>query len=138
MDQLDGAPCEVLGYHIKTRTQICLTCCISVVLELIVYLVLIAADVAVAVQHFRDGNPEFGGLTLGFVCLPAVVCFVSVVTSPGQWPQQGDGAETLTEGIRKPTKFDDDDRIECGMVQCRFFMWQVFNLVAFPVAAVYR
>lgn len=134
MDQLDGVPCALLGYHIKTRTQICLTCCISVVLELIVYLVLIAADSAVAVQHFRDGNPAYGGLTLGFVCLPAVVCFCSVVTSPGQWPQSDGRGEDTPDGETA----DIGDEIECGRVQCCFLMWQVFNLMAFPVAAVYR
>lgn len=106
------------------------------------YLVLTVADLAVAVQHFRDGNPEFGGLTAGFVCLPAIVCFFSVITSPGQWPQ-GDGGdeavEDTTDGVgESPEVTENDDRITCGKVQCRFFMWQVFNLVAFPVAAVYR
>lgn len=135
MDQLDGVPCEVLGYHIKTRTQICLTCCISVVLELIVYLVAFAADVAVVVQHLRDGNPVFGGLTAAFVWLPAVVCFCSVVTSPAQWPQSvcDDDGNGVAPSDEVPV-----DGFECGAVQCRFFVRQLFNLLAFPVGAVYR
>lgn len=132
MDQLDGAPCEVLGYHITTRTQICLTCCVSVVLELIVYVVLTIADIAVVIQHFRDANPLFAGLTLTFLWLPAVVCFCSVITSPWQWPSDGNEDDTIGE------EFSSKHEFSCGRTECWFFLHQLFNMLAFPVTAVYR
>lgn len=128
MDELDGVPCSVLGYPIATRTQICLSCCVSAVLELLVYVVVVAADVAVIVQHWRDANALFAWLTGAWMVLPAVVCFVSVITSPWQWPAV-DGDDDVTDG---------DAMCNCGRAHVWFVVRQLGNLVFFPVGAVYR
>lgn len=121
MDELDGVPCKLLGYKISTRTQICLSCCVTAALELIVYILVTAADIAVVIQHFRDSNPRYASLTLGFLILPAVGCFCSIVVSPWQWPDT-----------------DDDDRPQCGKEHIRFFLRQLYNMLCFPIAAIYR
>lgn len=129
MDELDGVPCSVLGYQITTRTQICLSCCVSAVCELLVYAVVVAADVGVIVQHCRDGRTTFAALTALWLVLPAVVSFVAVVASPWQWPADSD-ADINDD--------DDESLCNCGRAQARFFVRQLANLLFFPVAAIYR
>lgn len=115
-DVLDGVPCHVLGRTVKTRTQIFLSILLPASLELIVYLFLTTADAALSYQHFHDGNKLFGILTLTFLCLPALVCFCSVVTSAWYWPD--------VEG--------------CGRQNWIFFSRQLLNLIIFPIGAIYR
>lgn len=130
---LDGVPCSVLGYPITTRTQICLTCCLTAVLELLVYLIVVVADVAVIVQHWRDEQPLFAGLTTIWLVLPAFVCFVTVLTSPWQWPNDDDNdANDANGGTR------DVAACYCGRTQMLFVGRQMFNLCFFPIGAVYR
>lgn len=119
---LDGVPCEILGYCITTRTQICLSCLATTILHLLVYLVVTTADIGVAVQHFRDDNQLYGSLTLALWYLPAIACFCSIVTSPWQWP------ETSSTG----------DSDGCNWQNGKFFGKQLFNLLLFPFSAVYR
>lgn len=116
MDCLDGVSKCVLGYQVKTRTQIVLTCLIPAIIELLVYISLVTSDIAVAIQHIRDQNPIWAALTITFLCLPALVCFCSVITSPWQWPEE--------EG--------------CGNGNIKFFFRQTFNFLFFPIGAVFR
>lgn len=116
MDCLDGVSKCVLGYKVKTRTQIVLTCLIPAIFELLIYICLVTSDIAVAIQHVRDKNPIWAALTLTFLCLPALVCFCSVITSPWQWPEE--------EG--------------CGKENTKFFLRQTFNFLCFPIGAIFR
>lgn len=123
MEELEGVPCKVLGYHITTRTQICLSCCVTSILELCVYLVVTAADTAVVVQHFRDTNRTYAILTLTFMLLPAIGCFCSIIVSPWQWPDENDY---------------DIEKNKCGKQHVIFFLKQLYNLLLFPIGATYR
>ncbi|KAL1400987.1 hypothetical protein pipiens_006981 [Culex pipiens pipiens] len=116
MDVLDGVPRCVLGYQVKTRTQIVLSFLIPVVFELLVYCVLMTADVIVVVEHFRNGNPSWAWFTLAFMWLPAVSCFASVLSSPSQWPET----------------------VGCDERTARFVAKHLLVLTLFPVAAFYR
>lgn len=115
-DVLDGVPCHVLGYRVKTKTQIILTCLVPAIFELLVYLFLTTADIALTIQHFRDERPIWASLTLTFLCLPAIICFISVVSSPYHWP----------------------DEDECGRENNLFLFRQLFNLIFFPIGAIHR
>lgn len=117
MEELDGVPCKVLGYPIKTRTQIYLSCLVTAILELFVYIVVVTTDICLTVQHFRDGNPLYGSLTLICLCLPALACFCSIIVSPWQWPA---------------------DNEQCGKENIKFFLKQLGNLFFFPIASSYR
>lgn len=121
MDELDGVPCKVLGYRITTRTQICLSCCVTAALELLVYVLVIVADFCVVHQHFHDLNTRYAVLTLGFLLLPAIGCFCSILVSPWQWPD-----------------IETDNRNEEVLEMVKFFGRQSLNLIFFPIAAVYR
>lgn len=116
MDVLDGVPRCVLGYQVKTRTQIVLSFLVPVVFELLVYCVLMTADVIVVVEHFRNGNPSWAWFTLAFMWLPAVSCFASVLSSPSQWPET----------------------VGCDERTARFVAKHLLVLTLFPVAAFYR
>lgn len=116
MDCLDGVSKCVLGYKVKTRTQIVLTCLIPAIFELLIYISLVTSDIAVAIQHIRDKNPIWAALTITFLCLPALVCFCSIITSPWQWPEE--------EG--------------CGKKTTIFFLRQTFNFLCFPIGAIFR
>lgn len=116
MDVLDGVPRCILGYQVKTRTQIVFSFLIPVIFELLVYTVVITADVLVVVEHFRNGNPAWAWFSLIFMWLPAIACFSAVLSSPSQWPEEvGFDERTL-----------------------RFVERNLLVLVFFPVAAVYR
>lgn len=117
MEELDGVPQTVLGHQIKTRTQITLTCLVPTTLELFTYITVIVADLGVVVAHFKDSNNIYASLTLALICLPAIGCFCSIVVSPWQWPS---------------------DQAVCDRENSRFFGRQTFNLIFFPVGAVYR
>ena len=116
MDALDGAPKCILGYNVKTRMQIVLTCLIPSAVSLLVYVSLITIDVALIVKHFLDKNFVWAGLTALFVLMPAVICFIVIMMSAWQWPQQ--------QG--------------CTSDNVKFFFRQLFNLVFFPISAIFR
>lgn len=116
MDEFDGIPKKVLGVDIKVKTQITLACLVTAILELLIYLTVTLADIAVTIQHFRDGNSMYGSLTVTILCLPAIICFISIMLSPWQWPEE--------EG--------------CHSENTTFLIKQLFNLICFPIGAVYR
>lgn len=140
LDDLDCNPRCLLGWPIKTRTQIWLNWIVPTALELFVYLVLIVADCSVVALHFLDGNPHWGALTLTFVWVPVFLCFCSIITSPWQWPDYyatdidevddgeggggGGGAGGGGGGASKP---------------CLLFILRLTaNVLLFPVFAVFR
>uniref|UniRef100_A0A182XVE3 XK-related protein n=1 Tax=Anopheles stephensi TaxID=30069 RepID=A0A182XVE3_ANOST len=116
MDALDGVPRSVLGYPVKTRTQIVMTFLVPVIFELMVYIVLTTADILVTIEHFRNGNPAWGWFTLALIWLPSLVCFCSIVSTPERWP----------------------DQIGCDKCTAVFLFNNIAILVFFPLAALYR
>lgn len=129
MDSVDCAPQCLLGWPIKTKTQIWFNWIIPIALELLVYVVLIVADVAVTYQHFHDGNHLWAWLTLTFIWLPAVLCFGSIITSPWNWPdyyaeRDGGGDTDAADGANK---------------QClQFILILAFNVLLFPIGSLAR
>uniref|UniRef100_A0A182MIQ1 XK-related protein n=1 Tax=Anopheles culicifacies TaxID=139723 RepID=A0A182MIQ1_9DIPT len=116
MDVLDSVPRSVLGYPVKTRTQIVMTFLVPVIFELLVYIVLTTADILVTIEHFRNGNPTWGWFTLSLIWLPSVVCFCSIISTPERWPEQ----------------------IGCDERTWHFLFANIAILVFFPFAALYR
>ncbi|XP_058456259.1 uncharacterized protein LOC131433697 [Malaya genurostris] len=116
MDVLDGVPKCVLGYQVKSRTQIVLSFLIPVIFELLVYTVVMTADVLVTIEHFRNENQTWAWLTLSFMWLPAVACFSAILSSPSQWPET----------------------VGCDERTGKFVLKNLLVLTLFPVAAVYR
>lgn len=127
MDAVGCAPKCLLGWPIKTKAQIWFNWIVPNVLEQLVYIVLIVADLAVTYQHFNDGNHLWGGLTLSFIWLPAILCFGTVIVSPRNWPEYYSRASHDTDDNRGVSK------------QClRFLLILFFNVLLFPIAAMAR
>ncbi|XP_053682000.1 uncharacterized protein LOC128732707 [Sabethes cyaneus] len=116
MDALDGVPKCVLGYQVKTRTQIVLGFLVPVVFELLVYIVVTTADILVVIEHFHNGNPAWAWFTLALVWLPAIACFSAILSSPSHWPEA----------------------VGCDERTWRFIGKNLLVLLLFPVAAIYR
>ncbi|XP_014229149.1 uncharacterized protein LOC106653987 [Trichogramma pretiosum] len=122
MAQAIDDPCEkesnkFLKVPPKSTRQIYLLFLIPAILNCAVYVVNFSADLVVAVQHFKERNPEWGLITMTFMFIPAFAYFVLTVTRPGWW---------MTE---------DDKQNKGG---CLWFALQVVKLAAFPLFALYR
>ncbi|XP_055551140.1 uncharacterized protein LOC129733349 [Wyeomyia smithii] len=116
MDALDGVPRCVLGYQVKTRTQIVLSFLIPVVSELLVYTVVMTADILLVIEHFHNENPSWAWFTFALLWLPAIACFSVILSSLSNWPE--------TVGCDKRT--------------WQFIGKNLAILLLFPVAAIYR
>lgn len=130
---MDGVPNQLFGYEIKTRMRILLSYLLPAFLELNIYNVLMAADIALVVQHFRDGHNVWSSLTLSFILAPAILCFLTIIGSPSQWlPVENDDDKMTTTAT---TQYGGRGR--CCM-SCKFLMRQLFNLIIFPIISIYR
>ncbi|XP_055642370.1 uncharacterized protein LOC129779120 [Toxorhynchites rutilus septentrionalis] len=116
MDALDGIPKCVLGYQVKTRSQIVLSFMVPVIFEFIVYVVVMTADILVVVEHFRNDNNTWAWLTLCLIWIPTIASFSTVLSSPSHWPET----------------------IGCDGLTGRFVGKHLLLLLLFPVAAIYR
>ena len=117
MDELDGVPQDIFGYHIKSRTQVVLTLLVPAVFEFLVYVVAITADICTTVLHFTNGSYNWAIGTLTLIWLPPVICFVTVLCTKSQWP------EGVSWYNRETTKF---------------VIKNISNLILFPLGAIYR
>ncbi len=115
MDVLD-TPNSILGWTIKTRMQITLTWLIPSIMQLLVYVTIIAVDCGLVVQHLLTKNLLWGYLTLSFIIAPALLCFIFILLSPTQWPE--------------PIGWSKENR--------KFLGRQIVHLIVFPVGAIYR
>lgn len=115
MDPLDGVPERILGFKVKTRWQISFNYLIPCIIELLIFISLVTIDGALVYQHLLDRNSLYAWLTLGIICVPAVLTFFSIMFSD-QWP----AADDESHG------------------RCAFFSRQLMNLLLFPLCAIYR
>ncbi|GAB0094859.1 uncharacterized protein DMENIID0001_101850 [Sergentomyia squamirostris] len=118
MDELDGIPKRILLLPVKTRIQIVASILVPTIVEICVYIALTVADLTTSVRYFQSEDYLWGALTLTFMWLPAILCFTIIISSPWQWPDPSDCAETNSHW--------------------RFFFRQLFNLLLFPLGAIWR
>lgn len=145
-DLLDGVPNQLFGYHLKTKTQIICHYMLPAIFELCIYIILTTADVALIVQHFRDNHITWGIFTLIFVLLPAVLCFITIITSPAQWPKKYQQEQHQQENeslMRKKNRQSSMENINMKTtstkcINCKFFLKHLLNLIIFPISSIYR
>ncbi|XP_014204092.1 uncharacterized protein LOC106636260 [Copidosoma floridanum] len=102
---------------LKSREQVYLVFLVPTIISCLVYVLHFAADLVVALQHYRENNPAWACITVGFMYAPAVAYFVLTISRPDWW-------------------MTDDDKLHKGA-----FLWclmQIAKLVAFPFFALYR
>lgn len=102
---------------LKSTEQIYLIFLIPILLNCFVYIVHFAADLVVAIQHFREGNSLWGSSTIVFMYAPALTYFILTVSRPDWW-------------------MTDDDKVSKGVVY--WFGLQVCQLLFFVFFVLYR
>lgn len=151
-DVLDGVPKQLFGYQLKTKTQILLHYLLPAIFELCIYIILTVADVTLIVQHFRDTHVIWAALTLTFVLLPAILCFITIIATPSQWPgkwqqqqeknnnnDERSSTEDINAGVTIRNRRQQRGKTtgtKCA--NCKFFLQHLFNLIIFPIGSIYR
>ncbi|XP_012524983.1 uncharacterized protein LOC105830291 [Monomorium pharaonis] len=106
-----------LKIPLKSTEQIYLIFLVPALISCCVYIVHFAADLVVAIQHFREENPLWGLSTLTFMYAPALIYFILTVSRPDWWMTEED---KMTKGVLK------------------WFALQVCQLVGFVFFVLYR
>ena len=122
MAQSTGPLCQTKATHclkipLRSTEQIYLIFLIPALVSCCVYVINLACDFVVAIQHIREGNPIWGCCTIGLIYAPAIAYFALTVSRPDWWMTED---EKIAEGV------------------CTWFALQVCQLVAFPIFALYR
>jgi len=102
---------------LKSTEQIYLIFLVPTLINCFVYIIHFAADLVVAIQHFKEQNPLWGISTLIFIYIPALVYFVLTVSRPDWW---------MTE----------DDKLSKGVLG--WFALQVCQFIGFVFFVLYR
>lgn len=103
--------------QMKSRAQICSRFLVPTIVGCLVFVAQFAADLVVAVQHIREQNVIWGGITLAIIYAPALAYFFFTISRPDWW-------------------MTDSDKSTRGVVV--WFLSQILRLVAFPFFALYR
>lgn len=101
----------------KSTKQIYLIFFIPTVVSFCFYITHFAVDLVVALQHFKEHNPVWGCVTIGFMYAPAIVYFILISSKPDWW-------------------MNDDDKHQRGAFL--WFLLQICKLIAFPLFSWYR
>lgn len=102
---------------LKSTEQIYLVFLVPTLINCVVYIIHFAADLVVAIQHFKEDNPLWGMATLTFIYAPALIYFVLTVSRPDWW---------MTE----------DDKVSKGVLG--WFALQACHFVGFAFFVLYR
>lgn len=102
---------------LKSTEQIYLIFLIPAVINCIIYILHFSADLVVAIQHFRAGNPIWGYCTLAIIYTPALSYFILTVSRPDWW-------------------MTDDDKVSKGILG--WFGLQVCQFAGFVFFVLYR
>ncbi|KAG5324831.1 XKR7 protein, partial [Pseudoatta argentina] len=102
---------------LKSTEQIYLIFLIPTLINCFIYIIHFAADLVVAIQHFKEENPLWGICTVAIIYLPALMYFILTVSRPDWW---------MTE----------DDKISKGIVG--WFALQMCQFIGFVFFVLYR
>ncbi|XP_011175340.1 uncharacterized protein LOC105207517 isoform X1 [Solenopsis invicta] len=102
---------------LKSTEQIYLIFFIPTLISCSIYIIHFAADLVVAIQHFKEENPLWGMSTLAIIYAPALMYFILTVSRPDWW---------MTE----------DDKVTKGVLG--WFALQVCQFIGFVFFVLYR
>ena len=80
----------VLGYELDSVQDVYANYLVPSVFGFLLYVLQFGADVTCVYRHFRERDPIWGSLTLFFVCLPVLGCYVRTMSSLELWPEMDD------------------------------------------------
>ncbi|KYN05138.1 hypothetical protein ALC62_03938 [Cyphomyrmex costatus] len=102
---------------LKSTEQIYLIFLIPTLINCFIFIIHFAADLVVAIQHFKEDNPLWGMFTVTIIYLPALMYFILTVSRPDWW---------MTE----------DDKISKGVIG--WFVLQMCQFIGFVFFVLYR
>lgn len=102
---------------LKSTEQIYLIFLIPTLINCFVYIIHFAADLVVAIQHFKEENPLWGMSTLAIIYAPALMYFILTISRPDWW---------MTE----------DDKVSKGVLG--WFALQICQFIGFVFFVLYR
>ncbi|XP_025833088.1 uncharacterized protein LOC108742546 [Agrilus planipennis] len=105
-----------LGQILTTKQNIYANYLIPSVAAVLLYNINFACDVVVAYRHYAEDNPVWASLTIFFLYLPIIGCFVLTVSAWEHWPE--------FEG--------------CGVENVKWIFVKIFQHVFFPLWAMWR
>ncbi|KAM0728195.1 hypothetical protein ACS0PU_005664 [Formica fusca] len=102
---------------LKSTEQIYLIFLIPALTNCFIYIINFAADLVVAIQHFKEENLLWGACTIAIMYAPALTYFILTISRPDWW-------------------MTDDDKVSKGIF--RWFALQVFQFIGFVFFVLYR
>lgn len=109
-------PKTFLGYELNAIQDIYFNYLTPTLIGALFYIVHFTGDVATSYRHFYDGNPVWGSLTLLFIYLPVILCFIIVISSWELWAEQ-DG---------------------CGPNNIKWALFKIAQHLLFPIWSMWR
>lgn len=92
----------ILGYDLTSQQDIYLNYFLPTVAACVLYILQFSSDLVLTYRHFSDGNPIWASLTLFFMYLPALGCFIITISSWELWPEyEGCGMSNINWAILK-------------------------------------
>lgn len=106
----------ILGYDLTPKQDVYLNYLFPTLAACVLYVLQFSSDLVLAYRHFRDENPIWASLTLLFMFLPVLGCFIITISLWELWPEY--------EG--------------CGMTNVRWAVLKVFQHCFFPIWSMWR
>lgn len=86
----------LLGYELTPHQDAWLNYLLPSICSCVLYILLIACDVAVIISHHRNGDPIWSSLTLFFMYLPVLGSFIIIISNWELWPEfEGCGRDNI-------------------------------------------
>ncbi|KAJ8912120.1 hypothetical protein NQ315_013209 [Exocentrus adspersus] len=106
----------LLGYELSEREDAVINYLVPSVCACLLYIFIIASDIAVIFCHYKNNNPIWGSLTIFLMYLPPLGSYIIIVSNWELWPEE--------EG--------------CGMENIKWFTWKTVEHILFPVWNMWR
>lgn len=109
-------PKTFLGYELDSTQDLYVNYLTPTVIGCIFYITHFACDLGVTYRHFHDENVVWASLTLFFVYLPVILCFVITISSWELWAEE----------------------VGCGPNNIKWFTLKFVQHLAFPIWSMWR
>ncbi|XP_060518060.1 uncharacterized protein LOC132696931 [Cylas formicarius] len=78
---------NLLGYELNFTEDATVNYLVPAASASVLYMFIIAGDIAVIFRHYKDYNPIWGNLTLSIMYLPALGSYLFILSNSDYWPQ---------------------------------------------------
>ncbi|KAF2898950.1 hypothetical protein ILUMI_07211 [Ignelater luminosus] len=106
----------VLGYEVDTRQNVIANHLVPSIIGCLFYIIHFACDFTVAYRHFREDNSVWGSLTIFFMFLPVLGCYILIISSWELWPEYE----------------------KCGLTNVKWVLLKTAQHMYFPVWSMWR